>query len=93
VLSASIWDTVIWEMATSASKSPTARATVATVAAASRKDGDRLMLKNMRRTDLRAVATSAGRVRSPTTTSAPSARSASARSSSWCAIARTASPR
>jgi hypothetical protein len=36
MLSASIWDTVIWEMATSASRSPTARATVATVAVASR---------------------------------------------------------
>src|SRR6266481_4407615 len=33
MLSASIWDTVIWEMATSASKSPTARATVADVGA------------------------------------------------------------
>lgn len=32
MLSASTWDTVIWEMATSASNSPTARATVATVA-------------------------------------------------------------
>jgi hypothetical protein len=36
MLRASIWDTVIWEMATSASKSPTAQATVATVAVASR---------------------------------------------------------
>ena len=35
MLSASIWDTVIWERATSASKSPTARATVATVTVAS----------------------------------------------------------
>jgi hypothetical protein len=34
MLSASIWDTVIWGMATSASKSTTARDTVATVAAA-----------------------------------------------------------
>ncbi len=36
MLRASIWDTVIWEMATSASTAPTARATVATVAVASR---------------------------------------------------------
>ncbi len=36
VLSACICDTVIWEMATRASRPPTARATVATVAAASR---------------------------------------------------------
>ena len=48
MLTASIWETVIWEMATSASRLPTARATVATVAAASSKDGERLMLKNIR---------------------------------------------
>ena len=41
-------------MATSASNSPTARATVATVAAASRNDGDTLMLKNIRWTESRA---------------------------------------
>src|SRR3954466_5421979 len=94
MLSASIWDTVICEMATSASTWPTAPATVATVAAASRNDGEVLILKNIRWAESRAAATSPGRVRSPTTTSAPSGRSSSAGSSPpWWTIARTRQPR
>src|SRR6185295_16373771 len=50
------------------------------------------MLKNIRVTPLIASSMSRARVRSPTKTSAPSARSASARSSSRWTMARTGAP-
>ena len=65
------------------------RATAAAVTVASRYGADTLIPKNMRWQPSKACATSTARVRSPTTTSAPMARSASERSSSRRTSART----
>src|SRR5262249_36785085 len=88
-----IWETVSCEMLTKTSRSPCCRPTAAAVTVASRYGGDTLMPKYRRRQPSSARATSSARVRSPTTTSAPVARSDSARSSSVRTSARTGRPR
>src|SRR5258706_10867412 len=60
MLSASIWDTVICERETSASKLPTARATVATVAVGPREDGARPMVEKTLWNETGGVGTSSG---------------------------------
>src|SRR5262245_63348269 len=89
VLGAVICDTVICDMPTRPRSSPRSRATLATTVAASRWSGDTGIAKYIRPTPASAAATLSGRVRSPTTTSAPSARNRAARSSSRWTIART----
>ncbi len=82
MLVAVICDTVICDKFTRASSFPYSRATVATTVVASSRSGETLIAKYSRRTPSSAAATVSGRVRSPITTSAPSARTAFARASS-----------
>src|SRR5882757_437421 len=76
-------------MFTTVSRPPSSLTTALTTAEASTYSGETLMLKYIRVTPRVALATSSGEVRSPTTTSAPRSRKASARASSRRTNART----
>src|ERR1700678_4289704 len=89
VLVGVIWDTVIWDILTSTSRSAVSAASAQTTVVASRYEAETLMLKNTRSTPCSAAATPTGFFRSPPTPWAPPWRNASARPSSRCTIART----